>query len=79
MPMVRHNSGAVLRRIQALLDAGTFCGLSDGQLLERFLARRDEVSELGFFTLTELPEPIYPIHTETIEDYRTFDGRFIVK
>jgi ADP-ribose pyrophosphatase YjhB (NUDIX family) len=39
----------------------------------------DEVSELGFFPLGGLPEPIYPIHTETIDDYRTFDGKFIVK
>jgi ADP-ribose pyrophosphatase YjhB (NUDIX family) len=39
----------------------------------------DEVSELGFFPLAALPSPIYPIHVETIEDYRTFDGRFIVK
>src|SRR5437764_885570 len=53
MPMVRPNSGAVLRQIQALLDAGTSCGLSDGQLLERFLARRDEVSELAFTVLVE--------------------------
>src|SRR5438874_5571273 len=58
MPMVRHNSGAVLRRIQALLDAGTSCGLSDGQLLERFLARRDEVSELAFTVLVERHGPM---------------------
>ena len=39
----------------------------------------EEVSDLGFFPLEALPEPIYPIHLETIEDYRIFDGTFIVK
>ncbi len=40
---------------------------------------RDEVSELGFFRLDNLPEPIYPVHEDTIEDYRTYDGRAIAK
>ena len=30
----------------------------------------DEVREVGFFPLDALPEPIYPIHRETIEDWR---------
>lgn len=39
----------------------------------------EEVAELRFFPLDRLPEPLYPIHVETIVDYRSFDGRFIVK
>lgn len=39
----------------------------------------DEVAELRFFPLANLPEPIYPIHVETIHDYRSFTGAFIVK
>jgi 8-oxo-dGTP pyrophosphatase MutT (NUDIX family) len=39
----------------------------------------DEVAELRFCALDALPEPIYPIHVETIADYRTFDGSFIMK
>lgn len=39
----------------------------------------DEVSELGFFPLNKLPADLYPIHIETIVDYRSFDGKFIVK
>ncbi len=39
----------------------------------------DEVAELGFFPLESLPEPIYPIHADTIADYRVSDGRFILK
>ena len=56
--MVRHNTGAVLRQIRVLLDAGTFCGLSDRQLLERFLARHDAVSELAFTVLVERHGPM---------------------
>ena len=39
----------------------------------------DEVTALGFFPLGALPSPIYPIHAETIEDLRGYDGAFIVK
>lgn len=39
----------------------------------------DEVAELGFFPLDRLPEPIYPIHLDTIQDYRNFDGTCIIK
>jgi ADP-ribose pyrophosphatase YjhB (NUDIX family) len=39
----------------------------------------DEVMELGFFPLDKLPEPIYAIHLDTISDYRTSNGTFIMK
>lgn len=39
----------------------------------------DEVAELGFFPLDALPAPLYPIHVETIDDFRTGDRTFIVK
>jgi len=39
----------------------------------------DEVLELGFFPLDGLPEPLYPIHVETIRDYQQGPRRFIVK
>jgi ADP-ribose pyrophosphatase YjhB (NUDIX family) len=39
----------------------------------------DEVSDLGFFPLANLPEPIYPIHLDTILDYRNGDGTFVLK
>ena len=56
--MLRHKSGAILRQVQALLGAGTFSGLSDLQLLERFLERRDEVSELAIAVLVERHGPM---------------------
>jgi ADP-ribose pyrophosphatase YjhB (NUDIX family) len=39
----------------------------------------DEVTDLGFFPLDNLPEPIYPIHLDTILDCRGFNGAFIIK
>jgi len=39
----------------------------------------EEVSELGFFPMRELPQPIYPIHIETIADYGAYEGKFIMK
>ena len=34
--------GAALRQIRGLFEAGTVAGLTDGQLLDRYLTRRDE-------------------------------------
>ncbi len=56
--MIGHESGAILRQMQALLDVGTFGGLSDRELLERFLERRDEVAELAFAVLVERHGPM---------------------
>lgn len=39
----------------------------------------DEVTALRFFPLDGLPSPIYPIHAETIDDLRSYDGSFILK
>jgi ADP-ribose pyrophosphatase YjhB (NUDIX family) len=39
----------------------------------------DEVAELGFFPFDGLPEPIYPIHLDSIRDWQTFDGGFILR
>ncbi len=56
--MVGHESGSILRQMQALLNVGTFSGLSDRQLLEQFLERRDEVAELAFAVLVERHGPM---------------------
>src|SRR5919201_796211 len=39
----------------------------------------DEVTALDFFPLDKLPDPIYPIHLDTIRDYGDADGAFIVR
>jgi RNA polymerase sigma factor (sigma-70 family) len=49
--MTRRESEAVLERPQGLLDAGTVAGMSDGQLLARFAAHRDELAEIAFAAL----------------------------
>src|SRR5262245_1029724 len=56
--MIGPNSGMFLRQIHALFHRGTFSGLSDRELLDRFLARRDEVSELAFAALVERHGPM---------------------
>ena len=56
--MVGQRTGVIVRQMQSLLNGGTVGGLSDAQLLERFLERRDEVSELAFAVLVERHGPM---------------------
>ena len=42
--MAERHSVAVLQQLGTLFNAGTAAGLDDGQLLERFVARRDETA-----------------------------------
>ena len=51
-------NGAGLRHLQTLCSVGTVGGLTDGQLLERFTARSDEVAELAFAALVERHGPM---------------------
>ena len=37
-----------------------------------------EGSELRFFPPDELPDDMLPMHRQTIEDYRTYDGTFLL-
>ncbi len=51
--------GAVLKDVRTLLDVGTSVGLSDGQLLERYLLPRgDDAAEAAFRTLVERHGPM---------------------
>ncbi len=56
--MTRRSSGAVLRQIHTLFTVGSSQGLSDRQLLDRFVAHRDAVAELAFATLVERHGPM---------------------
>jgi len=56
--MASRNSGAILRQIHTLFTAGTCSGLSDRQLLERFVACRDAVSESAFAVLVQRHGPM---------------------
>ena len=46
--------GLDLRSIQTLFDVGSLSGLTDGQLLEQFLERKDQESEAAFAALMAL-------------------------
>jgi RNA polymerase sigma factor (sigma-70 family) len=49
---------AVLKGVRTLLDVGTSTGLSDNQLLERYLRRRDDAAEAAFRALVERHGPM---------------------
>ena len=59
-PIFMANAAAQPRtdHMQALFGAGTCTGLTDGQLLERFLAGRDEGGELAFEALVAQHGPM---------------------
>ncbi len=56
--MAGRGTSSILGRMQTLLGAGTFGGLSDRELLDLFLAHRDEVAELAFAVLVERHGPM---------------------
>lgn len=39
----------------------------------------DEATELGFFPLDRLPTPMYRIHVDTLDDYRSEPQGFVLK
>ena len=49
---------SLLRQFRTLFEAGTVAGLTDGQLLERFLASRDEGGEIAFAALVARHGPM---------------------
>ena len=51
--MIGRSVGGVLNDLQTLFDHGTIAGLSDGQQLERFVVRRDQVAEIAFAALVK--------------------------
>ena len=56
--MVRRSRRAVFGPINQLFRAGSAVGLSDGQLLERFVVGHDEVAESAFNVLVERHGPM---------------------
>ena len=57
-PVTSIRRGAALRQIQSLYTAGTCSGLTDGQLLERYMAGRGERAEAAFAALVERHGPM---------------------
>ena len=56
--MAHAASGFVVRQIGSLFDGGSVAGLSDRQLLERFVARRDAAAETAFAALVARHGPM---------------------
>ena len=51
-------NGQTFRHFRTLFDVGSVAGLTDGELIDRFNARRGEVSELAFAVLLERHGPM---------------------
>ncbi len=56
--MLKGVRGSGLRQIQSLYSVGTFAGLGDGPLLERFATLQGEVAELAFAALVARHGPM---------------------
>src|SRR4051812_25894703 len=56
--MASGSTAAALRQIGALFGSGSVAGMTDGELLERFLGRRDEGSEVAFAALVARHGPM---------------------
>jgi RNA polymerase sigma factor (sigma-70 family) len=51
-------TGSVFRQIESLFDGGSVAGMTDRQLLERFIARRDPAGEAAFAALVTRHGPM---------------------
>jgi RNA polymerase sigma factor (sigma-70 family) len=68
---------AVLDRPQGLLDVGTVAGMSDGQLLARFTAHRDELAEIAFTALVRRHGPmVWRVCRQILGDWHTAEDAF---
>ena len=70
-------SEAVLNRAQVVVDAGTVAGVSDGQLLARFNAHRDELAEIAFTALVRRHGPmVLRVCRQVLGDWHTAEDAF---
>ena len=58
IPMVKRTASAVGRDVHTLFRVGAVGGLTDGELLERFVSRQEGWSESAFATLVERHGPM---------------------
>lgn len=76
-------TGAVLRQVHTLFGVGTYAGLSDAQLLERFTSQNGEAAELAFAVLVERHGPMVfrvcrGVLHDTHEAHDAFQATFLV-
>jgi RNA polymerase sigma factor (sigma-70 family) len=75
--MTDGQSEAVLERPQEVTDAGTAVGVSDGQLLARFNADRDELAEIAFTALVRRHWPmVLSVCRQVVGDWHTAEDAF---
>ena len=75
--MANGQSEAVLSVSQVVVDAGTVAGVSDGQLLARFNAHRDELAEIAFTALVRRHGPmVLRVCRQVLGDWHTADDAF---
>jgi RNA polymerase sigma factor (sigma-70 family) len=70
-------SGSVVRQIGSLFDGGTVVGLSDRQLIDRFVTRRDAAGEAAFAALVARHGPVV-LHVcrQLLGDYQHAEDAF---
>ncbi len=75
---MRCGSGSVIRSIQTLFDSGSATGMNDRELLEQFLARRDEESAQRAFTamVTRHGPMVWSICRSIAPDLHTAEDAF---
>jgi RNA polymerase sigma factor (sigma-70 family) len=67
----------VLRSIETLFGAGSVTGLSDGQLLDQFLLRRDDSAEVAFSALVARHGPlVWSICRSVLSDSHSAEDAF---
>ena len=81
--MAQMASGSVLCQIASLFEGGSVSGLSDRQLLDRFVERRDAAGEAAFAALVARHGPmVLLVCRRLLGDYQhaedTFQAVFLV-
>ncbi len=81
--MAKSRYGTALGHIRTLFNVGTFGGLTDGELLERFRASNGEAAELAFAALVERHGPMVlrvcqSVLFETHDAHDAFQATFLV-
>ena len=75
--MAHAASGSVVRQIGALFDGGSVAGLSDRQLLCRFIARRDAAGEAAFAALVARHGPmVLHVCRQLLRDHQHAEDAF---
>ena len=74
---MRDDRGAALREIGTLFGVGTFAGLGDGALLDRFVSAHGEAAEAAFATIVERHGPmVLRVCKRVLKDHNDAEDAF---